>query len=194
MAKTHTFGDKLKQIRKMYGLNQTKFASLFGISRKTLGKYERGITPPRGEFIDKVSKHFGIPINFFFEEETEEVSKKKTKRKERPIVVEERTTLIVFDRGKIRRIKCPKKYKKVSRKQKIPNNVWFVIFGFTLAPQIVFNLLPATIGMRFLFWGIHVISWVGILLASHRLELSLVGDPIAEDVIGYQSELYQNDR
>ena len=54
------FSNKLKTLRKNKKINMTDFASIFGVDRTTVGKWERGINFPTVEMLDKLATYFGI--------------------------------------------------------------------------------------------------------------------------------------
>ena len=54
----------LKKIRKIKKLNQQKVAFALNISRECLSHYENGKREPSLELIVKMSKYFGVSIDF----------------------------------------------------------------------------------------------------------------------------------
>ena len=56
-------GYNLKLLRKYHQINQQELADTLGLSRTTLGDYERSHTEPNLETLIKISKHFDISID-----------------------------------------------------------------------------------------------------------------------------------
>lgn len=57
------FGKNIRKIRKVKGLSQHAFASLFDLKRATLGAYEEGRSEPKISTLIKVANHFSIDIS-----------------------------------------------------------------------------------------------------------------------------------
>ena len=54
------FGNNLKTMRKNKSVNMTEFASIFGVDRTTVGKWEKGINYPTVEMLDKLAAYFEV--------------------------------------------------------------------------------------------------------------------------------------
>ena len=53
----------LKTARELCGLNQEEAAKLIGISKDTLGNYERGKSYPDVPIIRRIEELYGVPYN-----------------------------------------------------------------------------------------------------------------------------------
>lgn len=63
----HTFGDRLKKIRKAKKLTKEKTAELMGITTLTYSRYERNIRKPDLDFVKKFGNHFNINFNWLID-------------------------------------------------------------------------------------------------------------------------------
>lgn len=50
------------QLRESLKMSQRDFAETAGISRSSLGDYERGISSPRQEVLERIRKAFGVEV------------------------------------------------------------------------------------------------------------------------------------
>jgi len=66
-----TFGEKLKTARMQAGITLDKLSAEIGVARRTLINYESSQTLPPIDFLPKVSKFFGIPIESLITEDEE---------------------------------------------------------------------------------------------------------------------------
>ncbi|HHX9832681.1 TPA: helix-turn-helix domain-containing protein [Salmonella enterica subsp. enterica] len=57
-----TFGKRLRDERKRLGLNQADIAELCGVSTKTWGKYERGVTTPDAAILSLLGTQCGLDV------------------------------------------------------------------------------------------------------------------------------------
>jgi transcriptional regulator with XRE-family HTH domain len=57
-------GDRIKQIRKINGLNQKEFANLIGISQGTLSDIENGKCNPSAETLLSLKMKYSVDINW----------------------------------------------------------------------------------------------------------------------------------
>jgi putative transcriptional regulator len=58
--------NRLKEIREDRGLVQEDIASATGYCTKTIGRIERGETPPSAEFMLRISSYFGLLVEDIF--------------------------------------------------------------------------------------------------------------------------------
>jgi DNA-binding XRE family transcriptional regulator len=59
------FGDKLRDLRKEKGINQTELGKEIGVSLRTIISYETGRSyPKKREIYSKLANYFDIDINF----------------------------------------------------------------------------------------------------------------------------------
>ena len=56
----NTIGDRIKEVRKIKGLTQQRFADELGLKRNTVGGYEIGTVTPRDRTIADISQKFDI--------------------------------------------------------------------------------------------------------------------------------------
>ncbi|NQZ76538.1 MAG: helix-turn-helix transcriptional regulator [Ekhidna sp.] len=66
-------GQNIKKIRQAKNISQSEFASLFNLSRPSVGAYEEGRTEPKIETLIQISRHFNISIDVLL---TRELSSK----------------------------------------------------------------------------------------------------------------------
>ena len=59
-----TFKDMLVFLRHQEGLTQEELASRLGVSRSTIGMYERGKREPDLKPLEKIADIFGVEMNF----------------------------------------------------------------------------------------------------------------------------------
>ena len=74
------FGDRLRECRENKGIKRQELATLLGISRNTLGHWERGERLPRSlELVYELANILGVPVLYFSEvdEEKQEEELKK---------------------------------------------------------------------------------------------------------------------
>lgn len=67
-----TLGEKIGMLRKKANLSQAEFADKIGVSRDTIGKYERGDIVPTIEKAKKMADVLGVSIDFLASEEEKE--------------------------------------------------------------------------------------------------------------------------
>ncbi|PYG86699.1 DNA-binding XRE family transcriptional regulator [Ruminiclostridium sufflavum DSM 19573] len=66
------FGEKLKDLRKEKGLNQTALAKEIGVSLRTVISYEAGKSyPKKREIYTRLAEYFDLDINYFLTEDEE---------------------------------------------------------------------------------------------------------------------------
>lgn len=58
---------KLKQLRRMVGLNQVSFAKLFGLSQNTLSNYESGNRAISSEMLKSIANKFGCTVDYLLD-------------------------------------------------------------------------------------------------------------------------------
>ncbi len=57
-------GDRLKALREEKNISQDDLATELGISRLSVGNYERGVRTPEAETIIKLAKHFSVSADY----------------------------------------------------------------------------------------------------------------------------------
>lgn len=67
-----TLGEKIGSLRKKAEFSQAEFAEEIGVSRDTIGKYERGDIVPTIEKAKKMAEVLGVSIDFLASEEERE--------------------------------------------------------------------------------------------------------------------------
>ena len=55
------FGDKLKELRKQYGLSQEELGRRIGVTKQSVSRYEAG-RMPTVEVMMRISEEFGVPF------------------------------------------------------------------------------------------------------------------------------------
>lgn len=74
------FGEKLKELRKEKGINQTELGNAVGVSLRTIISYETGKSyPKKREIYGKLADYFNIDINYFLTEAEEFITDAKEK-------------------------------------------------------------------------------------------------------------------
>ena len=63
------FSQRLKQLRKSFGITQTEFAKEFNISQGTIGMWETGQRTPDVEMLSKIAKRFNVSIDYLLGKE-----------------------------------------------------------------------------------------------------------------------------
>ena len=58
------FDETLIYLRKRAGLTQAELAEKLGVSRSTIGNYEKGIRTPDYEMLEKIADYFNVDLNF----------------------------------------------------------------------------------------------------------------------------------
>ena len=66
-----TLGQKLKEIRKRFGLSQEGLAEIMNVSRQAITKWENDMGLPDTSNLLELSKVFGLTIDYFFNNDTE---------------------------------------------------------------------------------------------------------------------------
>lgn len=67
-----TIGEKIAFLRKRSGLSQIKLGEHIGITNRAVSKWESSVSMPTLENIAKLSKIFGVPVDYFFEHEDDD--------------------------------------------------------------------------------------------------------------------------
>ena len=57
------FSERLITLRESKNINRTEFASIFGIDRTTVGKWEKGANYPTVEMLDRLAAYFEISVD-----------------------------------------------------------------------------------------------------------------------------------
>lgn len=55
---------RLKELRKVYGVNQDDLATFVGVSRTNVANYERGFNLPSIDILMKIADYFGVSVDF----------------------------------------------------------------------------------------------------------------------------------
>lgn len=66
-----TLGQKLKEIRKKFGLSQEQLAEIINVSRQAITKWETDAGLPDTENLKELSRIFGITIDYFLDNNNE---------------------------------------------------------------------------------------------------------------------------
>ena len=94
-----TLGEKITLLRKKMNLSQVELAEKVGVSRDTIGKYERGDITPTVDKAKRIADTFGVSMDFLTSAEAEE--KKNTMDRVMTRRVAELQELSDHDRDKI---------------------------------------------------------------------------------------------
>lgn len=74
-----TIGEKIKQLRMERQETQEDLAIALGISRVSIGNYERDYRVPDSKVLSKIARHFGIQMEFFTDPDVDYSMKEKYK-------------------------------------------------------------------------------------------------------------------
>lgn len=66
-----TLGEKLKEIRKRFGLSQEQFAEIMNVSRQAITKWENDGGIPDVSNLQELSKVFGITVDYLLNDENQ---------------------------------------------------------------------------------------------------------------------------
>lgn len=66
-----TLGEKLKEIRKRFGLSQEQLAELMNVSRQAITKWETDVGIPDVSNLQELSKVFGLTVDYLLNDENE---------------------------------------------------------------------------------------------------------------------------
>ncbi len=58
-----TFSEKLKKLRKERKVTQEQLASIIGVERSSIGKYETG-TQPSTDIMKRIADYFGVTVDY----------------------------------------------------------------------------------------------------------------------------------
>ena len=69
------FGDKLRELRKRYGITQDQLAQAIGVERSSIGKYEgRSQVIPSDDIKKRIADYFGVSLDYLMDYRCEDVS------------------------------------------------------------------------------------------------------------------------
>lgn len=63
MAKKDSFPKRLRTLRKRRGMSQIALAELCGLSKNTIGQYERGEVLPSYDTLMEIAGYFGVTLD-----------------------------------------------------------------------------------------------------------------------------------
>ncbi len=61
-----TFSERLRDLRKERGLNQTELANALNVTLGTVSVWERGIRKPEVDTLEKISDYFDVSLGYLF--------------------------------------------------------------------------------------------------------------------------------
>lgn len=64
----------IRWFRKQQQISQTEFASIFGITRASVGAYEEGRAEPKLELISRFAKYYNIDLNSFIDKDMSQLN------------------------------------------------------------------------------------------------------------------------
>lgn len=68
------FGDNLKKYRRQKGYSQSELASKLFVSRQCISKWEKGVTQPDLETLNKISELLGVSIDVLIKDDCDDVT------------------------------------------------------------------------------------------------------------------------
>ena len=60
------FSERLRQLREEQGLTQAQLAEIIGVDSRTVSIWERGIRPPKDEYIIELCYALGVEMTYLF--------------------------------------------------------------------------------------------------------------------------------
>jgi transcriptional regulator with XRE-family HTH domain len=80
-------GERLKELRKRLNMSQEEFGSKLGLKRSSLGKIERGASPPSGKMLQTLASKYNVSMDYllcnrgtlFYEKDTANPTENKQK-------------------------------------------------------------------------------------------------------------------
>ena len=66
MDNTIQIAERIKQLRKNLGLNQSEFCKKLGIKQSTLSSYENGTVSPSNEVLYAIAKQYHVSLDWLF--------------------------------------------------------------------------------------------------------------------------------
>lgn len=64
IVKEPKIADRLKELREIKGITQQELADTIGVSRVTIGTYEKGTATPQTETLIKISKNYNVSMDW----------------------------------------------------------------------------------------------------------------------------------
>lgn len=68
IEKGNFLGDRLRELRLIFGFKQADIANSLNVSRSTYSYYEEGKTRPDPAVLAKLSNYYDVPIDYFYQE------------------------------------------------------------------------------------------------------------------------------
>lgn len=121
-----TFGEKLSYLRKQANLTQSDLADNLNISRQAVNKWEKGISLPDIDNIQKLSSIFNISIDELLDYKIENINLTIDTKKE--LIDREDSKLKNVDNFVLKRFKDATSIERLSREKKL--TFWQEIFDF----------------------------------------------------------------
>ena len=63
-----SFGDRMKEARKLNKMSQQELADILGISVNSIANYERGTSFPKEDYLYKIINILGLDPNYLFQD------------------------------------------------------------------------------------------------------------------------------
>ncbi|MEK6679129.1 MAG: helix-turn-helix transcriptional regulator [Nitrospirota bacterium] len=70
-------GEKIRALRKQFGLSQERLGEIAGVTYQQIQKYENGTDRISTDRLNLIAEGLNIPINYFFEEKSLKVKEKE---------------------------------------------------------------------------------------------------------------------
>ncbi|MDR0248420.1 MAG: helix-turn-helix domain-containing protein [Oscillospiraceae bacterium] len=64
-----SMGEKIRSLRAGQGKTLRETGDIFGVKLNTVYRWEHNITAPRAVMLNKMSEHYGVPLEWFFRTE-----------------------------------------------------------------------------------------------------------------------------
>ncbi len=73
--KNHSFGERLKELRKQRSLSQTELGELVGLHFTNVSRYERGLSLPGADTLKKIADGLGVSSDYLMSGTVEEAAR-----------------------------------------------------------------------------------------------------------------------
>lgn len=79
---SNEFAERLRELRRQKNLSQTELGKLVGVHYTHIGRYERGISKPAAETLNRLANVLGVSGDYLIEGTTTEAAKAKFEDRE----------------------------------------------------------------------------------------------------------------
>ena len=72
------YGKRLQELRTNRGLSQTELAGILGTNQQNIARWEKEVNAPNRSAMDKITKYFGVSVDYIYGKTVEPVGNKIT--------------------------------------------------------------------------------------------------------------------